>query len=418
MKKVKLAALLLSGVMVMSSLVGCGGSNNAGTEGGAAQTNAGAETLKVWIPEEDMEFTRELCDQFLQDHPEYEFEIELAVVGIDESVEKVEADIDAAADVFTVPSGSLSQMTEAGLLYPITADEENVKALYAEAALEAGTRDGLLYGIPFSPNSWFMYYDKSLFTEEEVKNLDVMMAKDLGDDVYNFSCSITNSWYIEAFFYAAGCNLFGEDGMDPTQCDWNSEAGVAAANYVIDMANNPKYVEDKDGIALSLMKEGKLGACCTGTWGAPDIKEALGENYAACALPTITINGQECQLSNFADYKCFAVKSNTKYPLEAQLLAEYLSGEEAQLKRYEIAGATPTCLTLVDRPELAEDPAAVALMAQTEFATPQPSISQINNYWTPVAALGEGIYNKEITADNIQEKLDVVVNDILTGVTE
>lgn len=417
MKKVKLGALLLTGAMVMTSLAGCGGSNG-GTEGGTTQANTTAEALKVWVPEEDMEFTRELCDKFLEAHPDYKFEIELAVVGIDESVEKVETDIDAAADVFTVPSGSLSQMTDAGLLYPITADEENLKALYAEAALEAGTRNGLLYGIPFSPNSWFMYYDKSLFTEEEVKNLDVMMAKDLGDDVYNFSCSITNSWYIEAFFYAAGCNLFGEDGMDPTQCDWNSEAGVAAGNYIIDMVNNPKYVEDKDGIALSLMKEGKLGACCTGTWGAPDIKEALGENYGACALPTITINGQECQLSNFADYKCFAVKSNTKYPMEAQLLAEYLSGEEAQLQRYQIAGATPTCLSLVDRPELAEDPAAVALMAQTEFATPQPSISQINNYWTPVAALGEGIYNKEITSENIQEKLDVVVNDILTDVTE
>ena len=166
------------------------------------------------------------------------------------------------------------------------------------------------------------------------------------------------------------------------------------------------------------MKEGKLGALCSGTWAAPELKEALGDDFGAVALPTITLNGTECQLSNFADYKCYAVKSNTAHPLAAQLLAEWLCNEENQLIRYEECATTPTCLSLQDKPELAEDVATRALIAQTQYSTPQPSISQINNYWTPVQALGEGIINGEITSDNIQEKLDTVVSDVTSTLAE
>ena len=31
--------------------------------------------------------------------------------------------------------------------------------------------DGGIYGVPFTGNTWFMYYDKSVFSEDDVKNL-------------------------------------------------------------------------------------------------------------------------------------------------------------------------------------------------------------------------------------------------------
>lgn len=425
MKLRKLGALLLTAVMTMSMLAGCGGNdtNTGANNNGTTPANGGDVTveqvnLKVWVPEEEIEIATAMCKAFDEAHPEYECTFDIAVVGIDEASANLETDPDLAADVFQIPSGSISQLKEAGLLYPITADIETVNSLYGAGALEAATRDGLLYGIPFSPNSWFMFYNKSMYTEDEIKSLDTMMAKDFGADSYNFSCTISNSWYLEAFFYAAGCTLYGEDGMDPNDCTWNNEGGVAAANYVIDLANNPKYIEDKDGIAGSLMKDGKLGALCSGTWAAPELKEALGDDFGACALPTINLNGTDCQLSNFADYKCFAVKSNTAHPMAAQLLAEWLCNEENQLTRYKEAGASPTCLTLLDNAEVAADLATCALLDQTKYATPQPSISQINNYWSPVAALGEGIINGEITKDNVKEKLDIVVNDVTSTLAE
>lgn len=431
MKLKKIGALLLAVSMSASLLVGCGGDSSTGTTGGstsgtgtsaadAGDSSGEAEqvSLKVWVPEEEMEIAQQMCQAFDEAHPEFDCTFDIAVVGIDESINALETDPDLAADVFQMPSGSISQVKEEGLIYPITANIDEVMSLYGEGALEACMRDDLLYAVPFSPNSWFMFYNKSMYTEDEIKNLDTMMAKDLGADVYNFSCSISNSWYIEAFFYAAGCTLYGEDGTDPNDCTWNSPDGIAAAKYVIELANNPKYIEDQDGIAGSLMKDGKLGALCSGTWAAPELKEALGDDFGACALPTITLNGGNKQLSNFADYKCIGVKSNTAHPLAAQLLAEWLCNEENQLTRYQVAGATPTVLNLMENPDVAEDIATVALIDQTQYAVPQPSISQINEYWTPVQTLGEGIIHGEITESNIEGALDTVVSDVTSKLAE
>ena len=427
MKRRKVMAFAMAAVMAMSMVTGCGNKTDEGTGSTPAGSQDAATvqdvSLKVWVPEEDLEITQEMCDKFNEAHPEYNCTIEVAVVGVDDALTQLKNDPELAADVFMMPSAGISEVKEAGLLYPITADIDTVKSLYGEGAIEACTRDGELYGVPVTPNAWFVYYNKSLFTEDDVKSLDTMLEKDLGqaedgEDIKNFSCTISNSWYIEAFFYGAGCTLYGEDGTDPEDCSWNDETGVAVGEYLIDLANNDKYVEDLEGVAGSLFKEGKLGALCSGTWSAPDLKEALGDDLGACALPAATINGKECQLSNFADYKCFAVKSSTASPLAAQQLAEYLSNEENQMLRYQTSATSPTCLSLMDSEELAADVATSALIAQTQYATPQPSIAQINEYWTPVSAFGEGIINGDITKDNVKEKLDVVVDSITSKLVD
>ena len=425
----KLIAMLLALAMVLS-LAACGGSGNTAetkapeannpetpaTESGEPQVEQIA--LKVWVPEEEIEITQAMCAAFDEAHPEWEITFDIAVVGIDEAESMLTNDPELAADVMQLPSGGLSQLNDAGLLLPITANMDAVKALYGEGALSSVTRHNaelgmdLLYGVPFALNSFFMYYNKDLYTEEEVKSLETMLAKDLGEGVYNFSFTLHDSWYLESFFYAAGCTLFGEDGTDPTNMTWNDANGLAAAEYIINLVNNPKYIEDRDGIAGSLMKDGQLGALCSGNWSYPALYEVLGDKLGACALPTIELNGKTCQLSNFADYKCFAVKSNTAQPLAAQLLAQWFCNAENQLTRYQVAGAAPCALELMDNEEMASNVSVIGLIDQSAVATPQPSISQIANYWTPVAALGEGFEKGTITMDNAQEELDKCVEQI------
>ena len=56
--------------------------------------------------------------------------------------------------------------------------------------------DGNLYGVPFTTtNTWFMYYDKSVFSEEDIKNLDTMLEKGV------VSFPFTNSWYSACLLY-------------------------------------------------------------------------------------------------------------------------------------------------------------------------------------------------------------------------
>ena len=418
----KTLALLLA-LMMVFCLAACGGGSDSSDSGDAAASGEVQDvTLKVWVPEEEKEIIDPMLASFEAAHPEYNMTWDVSITGIDEAASLLDTDADTAADVFEIPSGGVPGEAQKGLLLPIGYDIENVSSLYSEGAMQsvtvAGDQGDLVYAVPFSPNSFFMYYNKSMFTEDEVKSLETMMAKDLGDGIYNFSCSVHNSWYIESFFYAAGCTLFGPDGTDPTSMDWNNENGVAAGKYLIDLVNNPKYIEDQDGIAQSLLADGKLAAWCSGTWSAPDVKDALGDDYGAVPLPTININGADSQLRNFGDYKCFGVKSNTAYPLAAQQFAEWMANEENQKTRFETNNETPTVLALAEDPALQEDPAAVALMKQSEYYVPQPSIPQMGEYWTPAEALGTGIVQGEITEANLQAQLDSLVESVTTKLVD
>ncbi len=423
----KALALILTFVMMLS-LAACGGGNDDKASDNSApstpstpstdDSNAGGDsnevqdvTLKIWTASEELELMKKMGESFAAAHPEYNITFDISEMGIDEANANLKTDADSAADIFQLASGGIPELTQKGLLLPIGYDEAGLRSLYPEGAISAVcAEDGLIYAVPFTPNTFFMYYNKSMFTEDEVKSVETMLAKDLGEGVYNFSFQVSGPWYLESFFYAAGCTMFGESGKDASSMDWNNANGLAAGKYMIDLVNNPKYLENKDGIAMNMLREGKLAVHCDGTWNAGPVQEALGENYAAAPLPTININGKDCQMRNFADYKTYAVKSSTAYPLAAQQFAEWICNAENQLARYEDQGVPPCISSLAD--QLSDDVALAALLAQSEHAVAQPNIPQINEYWTPATALGEGIYNKEITEDNLQEKLDQLVDAV------
>ena len=433
MKMKKLSALLMSGVLAASALVGCGSDaqsgaqaqtdNTAATQTAQADSNAAAPvetqdvSLKIWVPEEAVEDTDAAVKAFDDLHDEFNITYEIAVVGIDEAPQQLNTDPDTAADIFYTPSGGVADLVNKGLLLPITKDFETIASDLPESALTAVTVDGLTYAAPFSPNTYFMYYNKDLLTADDVKSLETILAKDTGAK-YNFSTNITNSWYIESFFLGAGCTLFGPDGKDPSECSWNNETGLAAAEYIIDLAGNPKYLENKDGVGGAEFKEGNLAAITDGAWSAPSYRESLGDKLGAVALPTANIGGKEVQLSNFVDFKTITVKSTTAYPLAAQQLAVFLANPENSLIRYQNQGDVPVLNSLASSSEIANDEVASALNAQASKATNQPSISKMGDYWTPAQAFGEGVISGEITKANAQEKLDALVDSITGTLSE
>lgn len=427
MKK-KLVALFATAALAVSTLAGCGSTETATAAPAANQETAEATAtegeveavaLKIWSPEDELEITQELCENFAKAHPEYEITWDFEIMENADSITELKKDPEVAADVFVYPTGGVPELIEAGLIYPISVDLDVVNSLYGESALKACSQDGILYGIPQTPNSFFMFYNTDIFTADEAKSVETMMSKDLGDDMYNFSFTISNSWYLESFFYGAGGTLYGADGMDATACSWNDETGYKVGQYLINLVNNEKYLEDVDGVAGAMFKDGKLGAVCTGTWSAEDFKDALGDKLAATVLPVYELEGKQCQLSNFADYKAYGVKSNTAYPKAAQQVAEWLANEDAQLTRFQKISMTPTVMALLENEEVQANVAACALANMTgKYSTPQPGISQISQYWDPVAAFGTGIVNKEITEANLQDALDKMVEGITTKLVE
>ena len=88
---------------------------------------------------------------------------------------------DAAADVYMYANDQIPVLVEAGALSKLggsTVDEINENN--EKAMIDSVTYDGSVYGVPYTSNTWFMYYDKSKFSADEVTSLDKMMSKDLG----------------------------------------------------------------------------------------------------------------------------------------------------------------------------------------------------------------------------------------------
>jgi hypothetical protein len=114
----------------------------------------------------------------------------------------------------------------------------------------------------------------------------------------------------------------------------------------------------------------------------------------------------------------FVADGYSAYPLAAQQLAVYLASPESCLLRYEKQGDVPVLSSLADSEEIKSDMVASALNDQSGLATNQPSIPKMGDYWDPMQALGEGIYNKDVTESNLQTQLDALVDSILSTLTD
>lgn len=380
-------------------------------------------TLTVWGPQEDQEardgyeqgILAYMCETFNEAHPEWNITFEYGVCGEDVAKDEVTKDVDAAGDVYMFANDQLPVLVGAGAIAELGGTNlETVQSSYSESMVNTVTYEGGVYGVPYAYNGWFMFYDTSKFTEEEVQNLDVMLAKDLGDDVTNVMFCLGNSWYISAFYYGVGGTLFGEDGTDGSAgCDFDDEKGLAVTNYLVDLAANPKFANQSNeeaGKAIAAFEEGTLGAFFSGSWDREAIEEALGENFGCAACPAFTAGDYEGVMKSFAGSKAVGVNPTCTDMDVAVALAIYLGNADCQAIRYEQRGVVPLDSTGLDD---------VMLTAITETvnntSVAQPLVSEMNNWWSPAEAFGKAIVAGEVTHDNAQEKLSTFISNVVSG---
>lgn len=430
----KVLAGILSVLMISATLTGCGSSANSNNDGSKADTTANstpesaaettAETpkfdkdvsLKLWGAQEDQTMLKSMVETFKAKYPDTNWNITFGVVSEADAKTEVLKDTDKAADVFAFSSDQLGELYSAGALYRISKNKDAIIANNTEASITACTQEGELYAYPSSSDTYFLYYDKKYFKDEDaVKSLDSMIKADLPAGVTNFSFDIDNGWYNAGFFFSAGCTLFGETGTDPASCDFNSEKGKLAGEYMIDLVKSGKFANHDDGKLKAAFAARQLGATVTGSWNAADIKAALGDDMGVTKLPTVTFSdGTTANLGSMANFKLYGVSAQTQQPLAAMALAEFLTSEDCQKIRFEEKSFAPTNLALCgDAEALASNPVIAAAAAQGQYATLQTSIKQMGNFWTPAEAFGAGIQDGSITKDNLQAKLDLFVESIL-----
>lgn len=432
MKKfMKAMCLIMALLMCVGVFAACSGSTGDGDTTNDTGADSGTKkkyTLTVWGAQEDQAMLKEMCEAYAAANPQNEYKFLFGVQGENDSADKVLNDVTSGPDVYSFASDQINKLYAGGALARIGGDiEKNIKAINSEGSIDAATitinGEDQLYAYPSTgDNCYFVYYDKRVYGDlDNLTTLDKMLntASAAGKKVH-FKLN-DDGWYLSSFFFSNPelkyDVTYNENMVEKAvSINYNNAAGLdvmkALRTYV---ANKALVAQTDDSKIIAAFTSGEAAAAISGTWNAATIKDILGEeNMGVCKLPKVMIGGKDVQLSGYMGYKMIGVNGYSQNKGEAHKLAQWLTNEENQLKRFNTRGFGPTNKNVAAMDAVKNDVVIAAVLDQAQYNRAQKSVP--GNYWTPMGSLITPLVTAEdctlITDAELQEYLDNLVNQI------
>ena len=248
MKLKKVAALLLSAVMVLG-LAACGGNtdtkdtkaadSNTKAESEATDNNSASDGEEVtinfyaWSDEEGI-FTK-LANNYMEDHPNVK--INMQFTPSDDYNTKLMTAFGGGGEIdcFAVSSPpSLAQFQAKGSVMALDdlIKENNTDTSGYEGTLESIAIDGKTYALPYKTSSWVVYYNKDLFDQAGV-------AYPEGDwtweDYYDMAGQLTSG--------EGADKIYGSLNFQPTSMWWRVPANSKGSTNPLDDAQLHDWME-------------------------------------------------------------------------------------------------------------------------------------------------------------------------------
>lgn len=412
MQRKKYLAMLAAGTMLLGSLSGCGKKKDIETV-----------HISLWADEQNYELVNTSLDNFKKEYEkDVKFDFTVSIEGSDTCKETVLSNQEGAADLFTFADDQFGELYRAGALLEITNNQDAVIEAVGGAnsgAADAVTVNGKVYAYPkTSGNSYFLYYNKEYFSDEDVKTLDGILEVCRKNNK-KFTMDYSSGWYIYSFFKGAGLNIEATEDGSSNECNWNATdteyKGIDVAEAMINIAENEAFVSNSDDGFIQGVLSGEIIAGINGAWNAEKVSTAWGEGYAAVKLPTYTLAGNQVQMWSFSGYKMMGVNSHTKEPEWCMKLAEYLTNEDNQLKCFEVTGECPANIKVAANEKVQAAPAIAALVEQSKYGHVQ---RVAESYWQAASKLGIIFASGNLDGRDLQELLDEVQAEITGGSVE
>ena len=352
----------------------------------------------------DEEFNKGLFEDFKAARKAAGDKNEYVITYVAHGPDKVDSEVlnwKEGPDVYEFASDKIQGLYQKGALARIggkykTFIEDEMNGFGQGAALFNGD----FFAYPYTgDNTYYLQYDKSLFTAEDVKSWETLLDKAQQQGVkigYNLK---TAYWGGGAMFtFGADYAMSFDDDGNITSCEANfdSEKGIKAAKAIYKIVKHPAW---QDAMEAPNATNG-LGGCIAGTWDVAAYQDALGDNYACAVIPTITIDGETKNVSAFLGGKLLGVNpqvsaGDTDRVVAAHELAMFLSGKEAQLARFDNAKVAP-CHNEAAAEERVQSNANVAVLAaHAAYSHAQTAVP--GNFWSAPATLVETLLSAEFT---------------------
>lgn len=341
-------AVLLTGVLSIGLLAGCGGEekNSGGGESGEVLTmmlNGAASDAYV-------EGYQKIIDEFNESN-EYGVTIEPEFVSNSDYKTKLTTMMasDSQPDIiFTWELSYLENFVNGGKIVNLQeyldADEE-WRNSFNKGTLEQLTYDGDAYGIPTAQCMAVMYYNTAIFEEY---SLEVPTTYEEYCDVCDtllengvtpvaLASTADDAWLVSQYIQQlsdgiAGYDLF--DGIKSGTRNWNDEAMVQAAELFQEEVDKGYFEEGFTGVsgseAEALFQTGQTAMYFNGSWEIanldnPDVCQEA-ENISCFAMPAV--KAENTNISVGALDNSYAVTSNCENVEAAVAFLKYWTNEE------------------------------------------------------------------------------------------
>ncbi|MGN0636756.1 MAG: extracellular solute-binding protein [Huintestinicola sp.] len=384
-KRILASVLALSSAAMM--FAGCGSQTDSSTDT-AANTGADAPaassgepvTLKVWESVDGPDkWIQQAGEKFTEQNPNIKIEFVNVELGDSTSAIALDGPAGTGPDLFAAPHDKLGELVVGGHILP-TADADSVKGQVLGSCSSALTYDGTMYGYPTSAETYALFYNRALISDDEVpKNWDDLYTwgqsfREANPDKYPIVMDVTSIYYTILFTTGNGNRLFGASGADTSSSYLNTDDAVNGMKMfqklhdIIPVASADLGTDTADGA----FKAGTAAMHITGPWNVASFTEA-GIDFGVTTIPSLTNGGDPA--ASFSGTRGMFVSAYSDHPEEAAQFAQFLITDEMQQLRYEITGALPSTNIAVD------SEAALGFIAQLDYAFPMPSVPQMTAFW-------------------------------------
>lgn len=367
--------LALAGVISLTSLTSCGGdptttpiggSSNSGTSSQGSTSSVAPSTplppdeesygdgtvnVRMWGAADDFGYFRKAVTAY-NTTAATEKKIKLTVVGIGEGDAggKLGEDATTAPDIFHIPGNDIPSLVSKGMIGLIDGTIPSTVSI-AEGSLATGRVDDKLYALPYTINTFFLYYNKTVITQ--VQSFESILGDQVKNGAVRLGMDAGNGFYIQSVLRSYGLNLYGDGGTDNNTTDIVStdQRVLDATKLLWDMHHQSDVYNKTYNSFIDSMTTGKLATAVDGTWNYQAYADKLGaEDFGMAVLPNLP-NGNEW--GSPIDNKFIAMNSTLSGAKKTavQDFLYYLVSDDGQNLRYTERKTLPTATTLLDSEE-------------------------------------------------------------------
>lgn len=286
-------------------------------------------------------------------------------------------------DVFLTKASWLGELAELGYAAPLTAFlTPEQEAHYHPKGIEGLSYLNELWALPLWFDSILLFYNRQLFEQEGVTvpnedwtDLDFRDAAveltDLSDEqneAFGVAWNILSPFMWPSFQHGLGHGtLYQNDTITV-----NDATSAATMQFLYEMKHSSPTCmgyDDSSYSATQAFISNKAAMLIYGGWFIPTL-DSLGMDYGLQILPTVASTGE--RISPLVEVKGWGMSMDTQYPSLSYELMCFLSNSETQEDMLAAEFKVPTLVSLLETPEITEDPRLSIQVDQIDFSQYQP----------------------------------------------